>query len=316
MTASGCCPPVSGRGPMARQNGRGRAGGTSENVVWLPGGASHAGTDRPLLPLDGEGPCRALKLAPFGIEATAVTNARFARFVADTGYVTDAERIGWSFVFQAFLTRQLAERSAPSVDAPWWRGVTGACWHAPEGPGSRVDGREDHPVVHVSWHDAAIFSAWAGGRLPTEPEWEHAARGGGAGPYPWGDREPDDDAFQPCNIWQGRFPDVDTGRDGHRGTAPVLAFAPNGFGLYQMAGNVWEWCADPFRIRSVGRAARARNLSAQAQKQRIMKGGSYLCHRSYCHRYRIAARLGLPPDTATGHLGFRVAFDPVRGPSR
>lgn len=313
MTAGGCCAPGSRRGAGPVPAAATGTGGAPEGVVWLPGGRGFTGTDTPLLPLDGEGPRRAARLAPFGIERATVTNARFARFVADTGYVTDAERIGWSFVFHGVLTPELAAVSPPSMDAPWWRGVTGACWHAPEGPGSGTAGRETHPVVHVSWHDAAAFSAWAGGRLPTEAEWEHAARGGGDGPYPWGSREPDDDTFQPCNIWQGRFPDVDTGRDGHRGTAPVLAYAPNAFGLYQMAGNVWEWCADPFRIRSVGRTARARNAAALAQHQRVMKGGSHLCHRSYCHRYRIAARLGLPQDTATGHLGFRVAFNPPRG---
>jgi formylglycine-generating enzyme required for sulfatase activity len=279
-------------------------------VVWLPGGRSHVGTDTPLLRADGEGPARPVRLAPFGIEAVAVSNARFAAFVAATGYRTEAERIGWSFVFRGFLPREAARRLPPSVDAPWWAGVEGACWSAPEGPGSSTEGRARHPVVHVSHADALAFAGWAGGRLPSEAEWEHAARGGGAGPYPWGAAEPDDTGFLPCNIWQGRFPEHNLVRDGHAGTAPVDSFAPNGLGLFNMAGNVWEWCADPFRIRSAGRQAQARNAAAQAQRQRVIKGGSYLCHRSYCHRYRIAARLGMPPDSATGHLGFRLAHDP------
>lgn len=305
---SGCClppgpPRASGEPVVIGQ------GGAPEGIVWLPGGPSFTGTDRPLLPTDGEGPRRAVRLAPFGIERGTVTNARFARFVAATGYVTEAERIGWSFVFEAFLPAAVAARVPPSADAPWWRGVEGACWRAPEGPGSTVEEREAHPAVHVSWQDAAAFAAWVGGRLPTEAEWEHAARGGGDGPYPWGAREPDDEDFTPCNIWQGRFPDRDTGRDGHRGTAPALSFPPNGYGLHHMAGNVWQWCADAFRLRSLGRSARARDAAAVAGRHRVMKGGSYLCHRSYCHRYRVAARLGLPPDSATGHLGFRVAYD-------
>ncbi|RMH49131.1 MAG: formylglycine-generating enzyme family protein [Alphaproteobacteria bacterium] len=312
MGAGGCCAPArDGRG------GNGRAlpapGGRPEGVVWLPGGSGFVGTDRPFLPQDGEGPRRPVRLAPFGIERAAVTNRRFAAFVAATGYVTEAEEIGWSYVFRGFLPPELAASAPPSTEAPWWAGVTGASWRHPEGPGSDLSGREDHPVVHVSWRDARSFAAWVGGRLPTEAEWEHAALGGGDGPFPWGSREPDDSGFFPCNIWQGRFPDHDLGRDGYRGTAPAVSFPPNGYGLYNMAGNVWEWCADAFRIRSVSRAARARNALARAGGWRTLKGGSHLCHRSYCYRYRIAARMGLPPDSATGHLGFRVTYDAPPG---
>jgi formylglycine-generating enzyme required for sulfatase activity len=308
----GCCPPVAIRhGTGTADSPAAAEGGQAEGVVWIAGGRSHVGTDTPLLRADGEGPVRAVRLAPYGIEAAAVSNARFARFVAATGYVTEAERIGWSFVFRGFLPPALAARLPPSVDAPWWAGVEGACWSAPEGPGSSIAGREDHPVVHVSWADATAFARWAGGRLPTEAEWEHAARGGGPGPYPWGAQEPDDTGFFPCNIWQGPFPDRNLLHDGHAGTAPVRSFAPNGLGLFNTVGNVWEWCADAFRVRSAGRQARARNAVAQAQAHRVIKGGSYLCHASYCHRYRIAARLGMPPDSATGHMGFRIAFDTV-----
>jgi formylglycine-generating enzyme required for sulfatase activity len=169
-------------------------------------------------------------------------------------------------------------------------------------------------VTHVSWNDAAAFTAWAGGRLPTEAEWEHAARGGLASPrFPWGDAEPDDRTIF-CNIWQGRFPHHNTEADGFAGTAPVRAFEPNVYGLYNMSGNVWEWCSDPFRVRSLKSSAKAINDTAAAEKRKIAKGGSYLCHRSYCYRYRIAARIGTPPNTSAGHTGFRIVFDGGLGP--
>jgi sulfatase modifying factor 1 len=275
----------------------------------IPGGRAWIGTDRPFLAADGEGPQRIVKVADFEIDTHAVTNDRFARFVAATGYVTEAERFGWSFVFHLFLSDRTTGAQGAAA-APWWRRVEGACWSNPEGPGSGLAGREDHPVVHVSWADACAFADWAKGRLPTEAEWEHAACGGlRNATFPWGDREPDDDSFQPCNIWQGQFPHVNSGRDGWGGTAPVDAFEPNGFGLYNMCGNVWEWCADPFRVRSLKREAIARNAEAEAGGWRLMKGGSYLCHASYCYRYRIAARLGVTPDTSTGHVGLRLVYD-------
>ncbi|MEM7567064.1 MAG: SUMF1/EgtB/PvdO family nonheme iron enzyme [Pseudomonadota bacterium] len=269
-----------------------------------------------MLPIDGEGPARRVPIAAFRIDPHAVTAGWFAAFVASTGYVTDAERYGWSLVFQADLPPDLAGADLPRVAAtPWWVRVDGAMWALPFGPGSSTEGREDHPVVHVSWNDAAAFAAWAGGRLPTEAEWEAAARGGPAGqrdmPYPWGEDEPSDDAAGAarCNIWQGRFPDVDLARDGWRGTAPVHAFAPNAIGLHQMVGNTWEWCADPFRVRSLRKDAKRRNAASRAGGDRLLKGGSHLCHRSYCHRYRIAARTGVQPDSSTGHTGFRIVAD-------
>jgi formylglycine-generating enzyme required for sulfatase activity len=277
-------------------------------LVALPGGPWRVGTDDPLLPKDGEGPARVVTLRPFAIDPFAVTNDDFATFVAATGYVTEAERFGWSAVFHLFAP---VDAARPTTDAPpWWVQVERTSWAAPEGAGSGLGGRGDHPVLHVSWHDAAAYAAWAGGRLPTEAEWEYAASGGLAGArYPWGGREPDDTQFQPCNIWQGRFPDVNDAADGYVGTAPVGAFAANGFGLFNMCGNAWEWCADIFRIRSLGRAAKLRNAAALAQEQRVLKGGSYLCHRSYCHRYRIAARSGATADSSTGHVGFRLVYD-------
>jgi formylglycine-generating enzyme required for sulfatase activity len=278
------------------------------DIAWFEAGQSFVGTDRPVLRADGEGPRRKAKLRRFGIERTAVTNRRFGEFVDATGYVTEAERFGWSFVFHLFVDP--GRSAAAPRDLPWWRGIEGALWSAPEGPGSSIEDRLDHPVVHVSWNDAAAFARWCGGRLPTEAEWEHAARGGGRAEsrFPWGEDEPSDTILA-CNIWQGRFPDLNTAADGYAGTAPVRSFAPNPAGLYNMAGNVWEWCEDTFRVRSLGREGRERDRAALAEGERVMKGGSYLCHRSYCYRYRIAARMGRHPDTSTGHTGLRVAYE-------
>ena len=246
--------------------------------------------DRDAVPGDGEGPVREASVEPFSIGECAVTNAQFATFVKATGHVTEAERLGWSFVFHAFVDDRRVRVLGSSGDAPWWLGVEGATWRSPEGPGSTIATRQNHPVVHVSWRDAEAYCAWAGGRLPTETEWEYAARGGLEGKrYPWGDELTPRGVWR-CNIWQGTFPQRDLGEDGHVGTAPVNAYRPNGFGLYNVAGNVWEWCADAF-----------------GDGTRVIRGGSYLCHASYCNRYRVAARTGNTPDSTTGHTGFRCA---------
>ncbi len=265
------------------------------------------GTARPELEMDGEAPLKRVRLKSFLMDQTAVTNARFATFVAAAGYVTDAERLGNSFVFSHFLPAG----SPPGIavaGVPWWRIVDGAHWSAPLGPGSGDAAQPDHPVVHVSWNDAQAFASWAGGRLPTESEWEHAARGGlGDVTFPWGEREPNDSDFFPCNIWQGRFPDLNFGLDGHIGTAPARSFEPNGYGLFNMVGNVWEFTSQPFKVRSLKKSVRA----AQAGKAgyKLSKGGSFLCHASYCYRYRIAARTGTTPDSSTSHQGFRLVYD-------
>lgn len=278
-------------------------------AVRLPGGRSIIGTANPLIPVDGEGPLRTPTVRPLAVDPFAVTNEWFAEFIAATDYVTDAERIGWSFVFHAFVRPHSSPvRQLPS--APWWCAVDGANWRAPEGPGSTFDDRRHHPVVQVSLNDARAFASWAGGRLPSEDEWEYAARGGlGDVRYPWGNHDPDDDDFMPCNIWQGRFPDRNSGADGWFSTCPVDSFAANGFGLHNLCGNVWEWCDQPFRIRSMRRELRAANEHAVDQGLMLTKGGSFLCHRTYCHRYRIAARTGNTADSATCHIGFRVFFD-------
>ncbi|MFV0244693.1 MAG: formylglycine-generating enzyme family protein [Qingshengfaniella sp.] len=284
------------------------ADATAPRRVAFAGGPSHTGTHRPAIPADGEGLVRQLMLRPFAIEAETVTNARFAAFVAETGYVTDAERIGWSPVFRLLLPNPDAVPPSQSA-VPWWVRVDGAVWFAPEGPGSDLSGREDHPVVQVSWKDARAFAAWAGGRLPSEAEWEHAARGGLDDPrFPWGEAEPDDTRIF-CNIWQGRFPEENTLADGYMGTAPARSFDPNGAGLFNMMGNVWEWCADSFRIRSVSASARRRNAEARQERRKLQKGGSFLCHASYCYRYRIAARTSLPDDGSSSNAGFRLAYD-------
>lgn len=275
----------------------------------LPGGRSHVGTARPLIPADGEGPRRSVRIRPFLIAPCAVTNAGFGRFCEATGYRTEAEEIGWSTVF-APMVHGNAQSALPTGGAPdWWRATRGACWRRPEGPGSGIAGRIDHPVCHVSLRDARAYANWAGGRLPREAEWEYAARGRLPDPvYPWGDREPDDHDFVPCNVWQGTFPRLNSIRDGYYGTAPADAFEPNGYGLFNMAGNVWEWTEDAFRVRSVSSRLR-RNGQPSGRREHVLKGGSFLCHPSYCHRYRIAARTPAPAETATNHLGFRLAFE-------
>ena len=210
-------------------------------MIDLPGGEFTMGSDDELAyPADGESPVRGFTVSAFSIDADAVTNDRFAEFVAVTSHRTDAERYGWSFVFGGLLPDDF-EPTQGVASAPWWRRVDGASWRHPEGPQSTVEGRGDHPVVHVSWNDAAAFCEWAETRLATEAEWEYAARGGLEGKvFPWGD-ELEPDGVHRMNVWQGGFPASNTLEDGHYGTAPASAYAPNGFGLHNMTGNVWEW---------------------------------------------------------------------------
>ncbi|WP_020672161.1 SUMF1/EgtB/PvdO family nonheme iron enzyme [Amycolatopsis nigrescens] len=264
-------------------------------MVTIPAGEFLMGSeDAFAYPGDGEGPVRAVTLPSFRMSARAVSNAEFRRFADATGYRTSAERYGWSFVFAGLLPDDFPPTRGVAA-APWWRQVEGADWRHPEGPQSTVDERGGHPVVHVDWQDARAYCAWAGKRLPTEAEWERAARGGEQGRvFPWGD-ELEPGGEHRMNVWQGEFPRYNSEADGWYGTCPVDAFEPNGFGLYNMTGNIWEWCADRFRPGPGGR--------------HVTKGGSYLCHSSYCRRYRVAARQGLTPDSTTGNLGFRCVLD-------
>ena len=278
-------------------------------MLCLPGGTFLMGADdREGFPGDGEGPVREITLRPFWIDATAVTNARFAEFVASTGYATEAERYGWSFVFGGLLPDDFPETRGVAA-APWWREVHGASWRAPEGPQSNIAGREQHPVVHVSWIDAQAYCGWAGVRLPTEAEWEYAARGGlERKRYPWGD-ELTPGGEHMCNIWQGAFPAKNTLEDRFYGTAPVGSFPPNGFGLHDTSGNAWEWCADWFSPTFHVNGPREDPIGPSLGSARVIRGGSYLCHASYCNRYRVAARSSNTPDSTTGHMGFRCARD-------
>jgi formylglycine-generating enzyme len=276
----------------------------------IPGGEFVMGTDsKEGFAADGEGPARHVLVKGFRLAATAVTNAQFAEFVRATRYVTQAEQLGESFVFYLQVP-QPARDSIRQVPAglPWWLPVRDACWQRPEGPGSHVRAREDHPVVHVSWHDAQAYCEWAGLRLPTEAEWECAARGGLVGKrYPWGDELTPGGRWH-CNIWQGEFPNLPTA-GWQPGTASVNSFEPNGHGLHNMAGNVWEWCADWFCPSYHVATAAQDPLQSHPTGLKSTRGGSFLCHDSYCNRYRVAARGSSTPSSSSSNCGFRVAAD-------
>ena len=274
----------------------------------VPAGRFQVGDDSEwAYPDDGEGPIHWVELSRFRIGRYTVSNREYAAFVDDTDWRTEAESYGWSFVFGGLLPDDFP--LTRGVEAtPWWRQVEGADWRHPEGPHSDIAARPDHPVVHVSWNDAQAYCAWSGTRLPTEAEWEVAARGGLNGqPFPWGDQlEPK--GVHRMNAFQGQFPGGNTGADGFLGTAPVDAFEPNGYGLYNVTGNVWEWCADWLDVdyyQNVPVAAPAGPASGSLRSQR---GGSYLCHASYCRRYRVSARFGSTPESTSGNVGFRVVI--------
>jgi formylglycine-generating enzyme required for sulfatase activity len=276
------------------------------HLVELPGDHFLMGTeDQDGFPADGEGPVRQVAVGPFRIAPTAVTNAQFASFVKETRHVTDAERYGFSYVFGGFLPADVRAGSPSVAGTPWWRAVAGATWRRPQGPGSDFAAWQNHPVVHVSWNDARAYCDWSGTRLPTEAEWEYAARGGlERRRYPWGD-ELAPGGREMLNIWQGVFPTVNTGR--HRGTAPVTSYSPNGFGLFNTVGNVWEWCADWFSADFHRDGPRQDPAGPPAGTARVMRGGSHMCHESYCNRYRVGARSSNTPDSSTGNIGFRIA---------
>jgi formylglycine-generating enzyme len=312
-------------------------------MVWIPGGEFKMGSTDPLARPD-ESPVHRVRVDGFWMDQTEVTNAQFAAFVAATGYKTVAERpVDWE---------ELKKQAAPGTPKPddallqpgslvftppdhpvdlrnygeWWRWTIGANWQHPEGPTSSILGKDNHPVVHIAYEDAVAYCKWAGKSLPTEAQWEFAARGGLDGAVNvWGS-EPVD--AKRCNIWQGHFPDKNSEEDGFARAAPVRSFPPNGYGLYDMAGNVWEWCADLYRPDAYARqlleagtpSALIENpkgpnssldpRNPHAPESRVHRGGSFLCNDSYCASYRPSARMAAPPDTGLQHLGFRCVLLP------
>ncbi len=314
-----CCAPARGPGgapgravkvapttepalPLAR--------GTSHHLVeqrrvpggWFAMGEQSSGSN----PGDGDRPVHQVELGAFDIDATAVTNEDFAKFVTDTGHVTAAEEFGFSAVFHLAVTAREEDVIGRAPGTPWWVGVRGATWRAPGGRSSDLDGLEEHPVVHVSWDDAVAYCRWVGRRLPTEAEWERASRGGREGArFPWGDEQPGADGWR-ANIWQGSFPGANIAEDGWVTTAPVRSYAPNGFGLWQTVGNVWEWCSDWYEPGWYARSPSTAPQGPDHGAARVLRGGSYLCHDSYCNRYRNAARSSNTPDSSMGNAGFRT----------
>ncbi|HST42138.1 MAG TPA: formylglycine-generating enzyme family protein [Conexibacter sp.] len=286
----------------------------------IPGGLIQIGSDDHY---PEERPAHRVAVAPFLIDARPVTVRDFRRFVAETGHVTLAEQVPDPADHPGADPRLLVPGSLvfrkPQGPVPlddwrrWWAWVPGASWRAPEGPGSSTRGRERHPVVHVAHADAAAYAAWAGKALPTEAEWECAARGGLDGArYAWGEQERPDDRLM-ANHWQGEFPWQNLTANGWAGTSPVGVFAPNGFGLWDMIGNVWEWTADRFRARHDAAPAPCCGPGGRFAEQRVIKGGSHLCAPNHCFRYRPAARQGQAVDSSTSHIGFRCVVRTVAG---
>ena len=303
-------------------------------MVWIPGGTYSMGGDNDQARQD-EFPKHAVKLNGFFIDITEVTNAQFAQFVAATGYITTAEKdINWEE-----LKKQLPPetekpdsetlKAASLVFVPtegevslqdysqWWSWSHGADWKHPKGKDSDIVGKDNYPVVHISWDDANAYCKWAGKRLPTEAEWEYASRGGlTKNVYSWGNEKVEEGKIH-CNYFQGSFPYDNEGTDGFAGSAPVKSFAPNGYGLYDMAGNVWEWCADKYHnlyYDSFKNIKVALNPKGPLKSydpdeplvaKRVMRGGSFLCNESYCSGYRVSARMKSSSDSSMEHLGFR-----------
>lgn len=287
----------------------------TEDMVLIDGNVFLMGTDD----MDGflddlEGPATKVTVRNFYMSPYTVTNTEFLEFFLETGYVTEAERVGSSNVFHLLLDKEDKERGIAIRGREWWVEVPEASWRKPEGAGTSIEERMDHPVVHVTRNDALAYCHWAGVRLPTEAEWEYAARGELQNKqFPWGDDLKPDGKHQ-ANIWQGEFPVVNTVDDGYLGTAPVHTYEPNGYGLYQMSGNVWEWCLNPGQI-SLNAFQEKTGIDFYKENHHFtndlygLRGGSFLCHRSYCNRYRVAGRNSNTANSSASNIGFRVVSD-------
>lgn len=259
-----------------------------------------------------EEPCRRLTVADFAVQATPVTNAQFGRFVEATGYVTQAERpVAGNASEPGSLVFRCTDGPVDLLDwRQWWRWVDGACWYAPQGPGSDLTGLADHPVVHIAYVDALAYAEWIGMRLPSEAEHEYAARGGAIpAPYAWGTERDPQGRFM-ANTWRGRFPYLNTADDGWETTSPVGSFPANGYGLFDMIGNVWEWTSTRYRpghATSEPACSCSPRPDPSGETLRVLKGGSHLCAPEYCLRYRPAARSPQAENTSSSHIGFRCA---------
>ncbi|GIY08580.1 formylglycine-generating enzyme [Caerostris darwini] len=281
------------------------------NTVLIKGGKFKMGTDKPVFVADGEGPARQVIIDDFYLEAYEVSNKNFEEFVEKTGHITEAEKFGDSFVLDSLLSEEVKKTISQAVAAaPWWLPVKGADWRHPEGIDSNIEERMDHPVIHVSWNDAVAYCKWKGMRLPTEAEWEYACKSGLQDRlFPWGNKQmPQNKHYM--NIWQGTFPTNNTEEDGYISTAPVTAFPSTHFGLKNIVGNVWEWTEDWWNTQHSAEDQR-NPKGPKSGKDKVKKGGSYMCHKSYCYRFRCAARSQNTPDTSAGNVGFRCAASKV-----
>ena len=301
------------------------------NMVFIDGGTFTMGTDHPIFKVDGESPSRQVAISSFYMDAFEVSNAEFARFVSQTGHITEAEIFGDSFVMDYFLsTKTVMDVKKAAKSVPWWLAVKGADWRHPEGPDSNItdtsrktvdkalesdpktSDRMTHPVLHASWNDAVAFCEWAGKRLPTEAEWEYSCRAGKENRlFPWGNKWRPNDRYL-ANIWTpgtDGFPSVNDGKDGYEMTAPVDEFVPNAFGLYNMIGNVWEWTSDNWTIDHNSINLHQDPKGPKDGESKVKKGGSFYCSFGYCYRYRCVARFDNTPDSSAHNLGFRCAAD-------